>query len=50
MRWPSLLLFLVVSAIVLCLVTVARFFSRQVYRRECEEMRQHVRRNYDSAA
>jgi len=49
MKWSSLLVPLIAAAVVLCLMAVSRFRSRQVYRRECEGMRRHVRRNYDSA-
>ena len=50
MKWSSLLIFLVTCVVVLGVLGVARFISRQIHRRECEEMRRHVRRNYDSAA
>lgn len=46
MRWSSLLIVLIASVVLLFLLSVGRFMSR---RRECEEMRRHVRKNYDSA-
>jgi len=53
MRWSSQLISviaLIACVVVLCLLSVARAISRQAQRRDCEEMRRHVRRNYDSAA
>ena len=44
----GLLIFAMAVIVVFCLLTVVRIMSRQRRRREWQEMRQHVRRNYSS--
>jgi hypothetical protein len=45
----SVLISIIVCAGALCFLSLLRFLSRRGQRREDEEMRRHVRRNYPDA-